>query len=407
MKSASPRFQPQLNLVITWAGGATEESPLGQLRQQTMALLRWLIPGLEGWFWEFPVAQVLKLHCYSAPLSKSFLCFCQEMIEGYQADFQQGQAYFAHFDPPEILGFSADQDTYSLPFLFLPCLYQGQYLGGMCLGHPGPPMWHQQQLQPLQIIVEQYSLGYTLAQSSPAASLGTMALDLSHLHHELRTPLTGILGFSKMLKEELYGPLNDKQRQYVQGILLSGEHLLSLVNDFLDLAKIDARREELFLEVVAVEDLCWAALSMVQINAREKGLDLKLEIAPEVDFCRVDQKRVKQILLNLLSNAIKFTLEGGVTLRVERQGEFLTLAVIDTGIGIEAADQAQLFQPFKQLKHPLNRQTKGTGLGLVLSRKLAQLHGGDIYLESCPGQGSCFTLQLPLENLGSADESEA
>jgi len=179
------------------------------------------------------------------------------------------------------------------------------------------------------------------------------------------------------------------------------------VNDFLDLAKIDARREELFLEVVAVEDLCWAALSMVQMNAREKGLDLKLEIAPEVEFCRVDQKRVKQILLNLLSNAIKFTLEGGVTLRVERQGESLTWAVIDTGIGIEAADQAQLFQPFKQLKHPLNRQTKGTGLGLVLSRKLAQLHGGDIHLESCPGQGSCFTLQLPLGNLGSADESEA
>jgi signal transduction histidine kinase len=219
---------------------------------------------------------------------------------------------------------------------------------------------------------------------------------LSHMNHELRTPLTGILGFARMLKEEIYGPLNPKQQQYACAIAASGEHLLSLVNDFLDISKIEANREELFLETIAVKDLCVSSLSMLESRASEQGLDLLLNITPDIDFCTVDRRRIQQILINLLSNAIKFTEVGSVTLKVQRNGNMLDFCVIDTGIGIKKADQEKLFQPFQQIHNSLSRKHKGTGLGLTLSRKLAQLHGGDITLVSTEGQGSCFTLSLPV-----------
>ena len=221
---------------------------------------------------------------------------------------------------------------------------------------------------------------------------------LSHINHELRTPLTGILGFSRMLVEEIYGPLNDKQKQYMKGIVSSGEHLMALINDFLDIAKIEANREELFLERVAVEDVCLSALSMLKVRAKEQNLELKLEIGPNVEMCTADQRRLKQILLNLLSNAIKFTEIGSVTLKVEYFQDELIFSVIDTGIGIKPSDQAQLFQPFQQIHSHLSRKQKGTGLGLALSRKLAQLHGGDLTLTSEIGKGSCFTLNLPFQS---------
>ena len=221
---------------------------------------------------------------------------------------------------------------------------------------------------------------------------------LSHINHELRTPLTGILGFSRMLVEEIYGPLNDKQKQYMKGIVSSGEHLMALINDFLDISKIEANREELFLERVAVEDVCLSALSMLKVRAKEQNIDLKLEIGPHVKMCTADQRRLKQILLNLLSNALKFTEIGSVTLKVEHSNDELIFSVIDTGIGIKPPDQAKLFQPFQQIHSHLNRKQKGTGLGLALSRKLAQLHGGDLTFTSEVGKGSSFTLKLPFQS---------
>ncbi len=220
---------------------------------------------------------------------------------------------------------------------------------------------------------------------------------LSHINHELRTPLTGILGFARMLQDEIYGPLNDKQKQYMQGIITSGDHLLSLINDFLDISKIEANREELFLEMVAVEDVCLSAVSMLRSRAKEQGIELNLEIGAAVNMCTTDQRRLKQILLNLLSNAIKFTEKGSVTLKVEHHRNKLTFSVIDTGIGIKPEDLEQLFQPFQQIHSHLSRKHKGTGLGLALSRKLAQLHGGDITVTSNVGKGSCFILHLPLQ----------
>ncbi|RMF26344.1 MAG: sensor histidine kinase, partial [Cyanobacteria bacterium J083] len=221
---------------------------------------------------------------------------------------------------------------------------------------------------------------------------------ISILTHELRAPLTGILGFSRALIEEIFGSLNPKQKQYVNGILTSGEHLLNLVNDFLDLSKIEADKEELFLERVAVEDVCLASLSMVQERARQENLKLNLDIGEEVDFCWTDQRRLTQILVNLLSNAVKFTPEGSITLKVNTQETWLIIQVIDTGIGIALEQQKNLFQPFTQINSKVSRKYKGTGLGLALSRKLAKLHGGDLTVTSQVGKGSCFTLRIPVRS---------
>ena len=220
---------------------------------------------------------------------------------------------------------------------------------------------------------------------------------LSVMNHELRTPLSGILGFSRMLLDEIYGSLNQKQMQYVSAISESGEYLLELINDLLDISKIEAEKEELFLEKVPVEDICLSSMSLVQERARQGELELTLNMAEGVSFCKADQLRLKQILVNLLSNAVKFTEAGGsVTLRVRQDEKLIQFAVIDTGIGIKPEDQHKLFQPFSQINNRLSRKHKGTGLGLALSKKLAQLHGGDITLVSEEGQGSCFTLHLPV-----------
>lgn len=218
---------------------------------------------------------------------------------------------------------------------------------------------------------------------------------LSNMSHELRTPLTGILGFTSILLEQIFGPLNTKQKQYIEGISSCGKQLLELINDLLDLTKIEAGKEELILETALVEEVCQACLSLFRERTQQWGLQLSLMIAPDVTTCVADQRRLKQILVNLLSNAVKFTDSGAVTLKVEQTEEAIEFSVIDTGIGIDQAAQASLFQPFQQLDSGLNRKYEGTGLGLALSRKLARLHGGDINVDSELGRGSCFTLHLP------------
>ena len=218
---------------------------------------------------------------------------------------------------------------------------------------------------------------------------------LTHMSHELRTPLTSILGFSKLLLQQIFGSLNEKQKQYVARISSSGEHLLALINDLLDLSKIEAGKEELNLEILQVEDICQTCISLIQEGANRRGLDLVLAISPDVTTYIADDRRLKQILFNLLSNAIKFTQTGAVTLKVNKSEGTIMFSVIDTGIGISKADQAFLFQPFGQVNSSLASKSQGTGLGLTLSRSLARLHGGDITLESELGGGSCFTLSLP------------
>lgn len=218
---------------------------------------------------------------------------------------------------------------------------------------------------------------------------------LANMSHELRTPLTSIQGFSSILSQQIFGPLNDRQQQYVTAIHSSGKHLLELINDILDLSVIEAGRDELMLELVVVEEICQSCLSLLSERALQRGLELQLEIAPHLTTIQADRRRLQQILVNLLANAVKFTAAGSVKLRVSRTGTWIEFAVIDTGIGIAEADRAKLFQPFQQLDSGLNRQYEGTGLGLALSQRLAKLHGGEITLQSQLEHGSCFTLRLP------------
>lgn len=218
---------------------------------------------------------------------------------------------------------------------------------------------------------------------------------LSHMNHELRTPIAAVIGFAKMLQQRLYGELNAKQAQYIDAIYQSGTYLLELISDLLDISKIQAQKEELFKEKILVNELCESALALVKTKAEEQGLELNLMISSDIETCFVDQRRLKQVLVNLLSNAVKFTEEGSVTLEVTKDDRYLFFKIIDTGIGIDEQSQRQLFQPFSQLNTPLHRKHRGTGLGLVISRELTRLHGGDIRLTSEPNKGTCFTVYIP------------
>lgn len=222
---------------------------------------------------------------------------------------------------------------------------------------------------------------------------------LGNISHELRTPLAAIIGFAKMLKKQIYGELNSKQLEYITAIYDSGQHLLAISNDLLDLAKIEAEKETLFLEKIVIKEVCKEVLDLFSEKAKEQGIELILSKELAKEYCRGDRLRIKQILVNLLSNAVKFTEKGAVTLQVRTINKSTEFAVIDTGIGIKKEDQEKLFKPFSQILTPLHRKHQGTGLGLVLSRKLAQLHGGDIRMESTAGKGSCFTLYLPNSEL--------
>lgn len=221
---------------------------------------------------------------------------------------------------------------------------------------------------------------------------------LANMSHELRTPLNSILGISEALQEQVYGRLNDKQLQAVGNVEESGRHLLALINDILDLSKIAAGKLELDVAPVLVERVCQASLRFIQQMAQRKQLKISTNIDAAAMTIQADERQLKQILVNLLSNAVKFTPESG-TIGLEVEGnatkEIVHFTVWDQGIGIGHQDLEQLFQPFVQLDSSLSRQYPGTGLGLALTQRLVDLHGGCISVESEPGKGSRFTVSLP------------
>ena len=223
---------------------------------------------------------------------------------------------------------------------------------------------------------------------------------LANMSHELRTPLNVILSLSEILLEQHRGPLNERQQLALHSIESSGRHLLALINDILDLSKIEAGKAELHYEPILITNVCHASLALVKELAVKKGLHMQVafQLNDELARLQADPKRLKQMLVNLLSNAIKFTPAGGtVSLEVttDMSAAVIRFAVQDTGIGIAPAEQARLFQPFTQLDSGLSRVHEGTGLGLALVRHLAELHGGSVRVESEIGQGSCFTITLP------------
>jgi signal transduction histidine kinase len=219
---------------------------------------------------------------------------------------------------------------------------------------------------------------------------------LATMSHELRTPLNSILGFSEVLQSA--DGLSDKQRRWVGNIHSSGQQLLNLINDILDLAKIEAGKMEVRLTEFSAYDVCEGALTMFRPLAEKKNIDLRGAFAPGIPLLRQDVVKVQQILSNLLSNAIKFTPEGGrVLLKAEADAGFAVLTVSDTGVGIAADEQELVFEKFRQAGNPLTREHAGTGLGLSIVRELAKLLGGEVTLHSELGRGSTFTVRLPLQ----------
>jgi PAS domain S-box-containing protein len=221
---------------------------------------------------------------------------------------------------------------------------------------------------------------------------------LANMSHELRTPLNAILGLSEVLQEEVYGALTERQQTSLRVIRESGHHLLDMINDILDLAKIEARKIELDMSFVPVHSLCEASIRLIRQSASKKCLRVFEDFDPNVQLLHADERRLKQLLVNLLSNAVKFTPVGGqigllVTGDQERHAAHFT--VWDTGIGIAQEDMRRLFQPFVQIDSRLARQYEGTGLGLSLVSRLVEMHGGSVTVESEEGQGSSFVVTLP------------
>ena len=220
---------------------------------------------------------------------------------------------------------------------------------------------------------------------------------LASMSHELRTPLNGIIGFAEFLADGKPGAVNDKQKEYLEDILNSGRHLLHLINDILDITKLQAGKMELNPETFRLADVIQEVRAGVLPLAQNKHIRVCVEIAPGLDAVTLDQQRFKQILYNLLSNAIKFINDAGeveIRLAPEKNG-FFALAVRDSGIGIRPGDINRLFKEFEQLETGTARRYGGTGLGLVLTRKIVEMHGGSIEVHSEPGSGSTFVVTLP------------
>jgi signal transduction histidine kinase/CheY-like chemotaxis protein len=246
--------------------------------------------------------------------------------------------------------------------------------------------------------VEERTAELNLTNAQLARSVRAKDEFLASMSHEFRTPLTTILGTSEMLMDGLYGDLVGDQQRAVSNIDESAQHLLALINDILEVAKVEAGKIELNPEEVPVPLLCEACLRLVRQPAEKKALKVSLDIDSRVRFIRGDPLRLRQLFVNLLSNAVKFTPVGGsIGLQVEGDAEagIAVFTVWDKGIGIPEEDMGRLFKPFIQLDSHLNRHHSGTGLGLVLAYRMAELHGGGISVTSEPGEGSRFAVTLP------------
>ena len=218
---------------------------------------------------------------------------------------------------------------------------------------------------------------------------------LATMSHELRTPLNSIIGFTGIILRERVGPLNDEQKKQLNMVKNSSQHLLALINDVLDISKIEAGQLQLVSEEINLPQIIEKALQSVRPLAESKGIELRYKISPDINSATGDNRRVEQILLNLLSNAIKFTEKGFVETFAGEDSDNIIIRVIDTGIGIKKEDMETIFENFRQIDSGLSRKYEGTGLGLSISKRLAELMGGKIWVESVWGKGSTFSFSLP------------
>lgn len=220
---------------------------------------------------------------------------------------------------------------------------------------------------------------------------------LANMSHELRTPLNAVIGFSEVMKDGMAGAVNEEQKEYLTDIWESGKHLLRLINDILDIAKIESGKIELEPVEFSMKGLLEGSLAMFKERALRHAIELTLDLGDNIGAVTADELKIKQVVFNLLSNALKFTPDGGsVRVAARLDGDFIEISVEDTGIGIAREDLERLFKPFQQLDSVLTKKYEGTGLGLAICKTLVELHGGTIRAESEPGSGSRFSFVLPV-----------
>jgi GAF domain-containing protein/two-component sensor histidine kinase len=294
--------------------------------------------------------------------------------------------------------------TGSRTVLAVPLLVEGSAIGTMIVARRVVRRFSDREVQVVETFADQAAIAIQnvrlfnqIEQKSRELEVASRHKSefLANMSHELRTPLNAIIGFSEVLIQGLFGEVNEKQREYLQDVIGSGQHLLSLINDILDLSKIEAGRMELELSTFSFPSALQSGVTIVRERAARHGISLNVDVSDELGQVEADERKVKQILYNLLSNAVKFTPDGGnVNVTVRRDNGAVRVDVRDNGIGIAEADQARIFEEFQQVGRERSRE--GTGLGLTLTKRFVELHGGRIWLESAPGRGSTFTFTLPL-----------
>jgi signal transduction histidine kinase len=280
-----------------------------------------------------------------------------------------------------------------------PLIYKRKLMNVLVFHTLEPKHWTEQELRFIEVLTDELSnIFYEEKVRLQHLRMSEFKNDfLTNISHELRTPLNSIMGYSKMLEKEIAGPLNEKQTKYIEYVSKGGEQLLRLINDLLDLSKIEAGKMNIYPEPTNILSLMDEVRPMVAEQAKIKNLNLVFHVQPDMTTVEVDPYRLNQILLNLLSNAIKFTPVGGsVTVRFYIQGKWLFGEVQDTGIGIPKQRLPELFQRFNQIDSATSKKHEGTGLGLLLSKEFIELQGGDISVESEEGVGTTFTFRLPV-----------
>ncbi|NDP42393.1 MAG: GAF domain-containing protein [Aromatoleum sp.] len=289
--------------------------------------------------------------------------------------------------------------------VFAPMMWEGQGIGAIFVGRDYVGPFSEKDIALLRTFADQAVIAIQNARLFREIQDKSRQLEIANKHkseflanmsHELRTPLNAIIGFSEVLLERLFGELNEKQDDYLKDIHSSGRHLLALINDILDLSKVEAGRMELEISRFDVPDALSNAMTLVRERAQRHNVGLALDVDATLGEVSADERKFKQIVLNLLSNAVKFTPDGGrIDVSARRTPDELIVAVHDTGIGIATEDQQAVFEEFRQVGRNYTNKQEGTGLGLALTRRFVELHGGRIWLESEPNKGSTFTFTIP------------
>ena len=287
-----------------------------------------------------------------------------------------------------------------------PMLWEGKGIGCISVGRENADPFSDKDIALLRTFADQAVIAIQNARLFREIQDKSRQLEIANQHkseflanmsHELRTPLNAIIGFSEVLLERLFGELNAKQDDYLKDIHSSGRHLLNLINDILDLSKVEAGRMELDLSTFDLPTAIANAMTLIRERAQQHGIAMAQEVAPDLGNVVADERKFKQILLNLLSNAVKFTPDGGrIDVSAKSTGDNIIVAVHDTGIGIAPEDQEAVFEEFRQVGSNYTSKQEGTGLGLALTRRFVELHGGRISVHSEPGKGSTFTFTLPI-----------